>query len=135
MLGKVQRWCPGACVFSLVNLTLRSLTLYLHALMPAQLVTKLRMLDKGMAVVSWRLRGSIALVPVDVSLETEFALDLITGRVRPWLCVTSGFKGSHKSALLERRRQHIFPHAEEAARPILVRLKAHAWPGHLRAWR
>ena len=86
MLGKAQRWCPGACVLSLVNLTLRSLTLCFHALMPAQLVTKLRMLDKGTAVVSWRLRGSIALVPVDVSLETEFALDLITGRVR----LTSG---------------------------------------------
>ena len=66
--------------------------------MPAQLVTKLRMLDKGTAVVSWRLRGSVALVPVDVSLETEFALDLITGRVRPGLCLALG---SSKSALLE----------------------------------
>ena len=60
------------------------------------------MLDKGTAVVSWRLRGSIALVLVDVSLETEFALDLITGRVRPWLCLTTGFTRSHTLTLLER---------------------------------
>ena len=47
-----------------------------------QLVTKLSMLDKGRAVVSWRLRGEIGFVPVDVSLESQFTLDLITGRVR-----------------------------------------------------
>jgi len=50
----------------------------------AQLVTKLRMLDKGTAAVHWRLRGSIGPVPVDVSLASEFDLDLITGRVRAW---------------------------------------------------
>lgn len=57
-----------------------------------QLVTKLRMLDKGTAVVSWRLRGRIALVPVDVNLETEFDLDLITGRVR--LLALPGVRGT-----------------------------------------
>ncbi len=49
-----------------------------------QLVTKLRMLDKGTAEVQWRLRGSIGPVPVDVSLASEFELDLITGKVRAW---------------------------------------------------
>ncbi len=43
------------------------------------------MLDKGRAVVSWRLRGEIGFVPVDVSLESQFTLDLITGRVRSLL--------------------------------------------------
>jgi len=47
-------------------------------------VTKLRMLDKGTAEVQWRLRGSIGPVPVDVSLASEFELDLITGKVRAW---------------------------------------------------
>ncbi|KAK9818910.1 hypothetical protein WJX81_001762 [Elliptochloris bilobata] len=48
---------------------------------PKVLVTKLRMLDRGTAVVSWRLRGSIGPVPIDLDLESEFQLDLITGRV------------------------------------------------------
>ena len=47
------------------------------------------MLDKGTAVVSWRLRGRVGAVPVDVDLESEFVLDLITGRVRLWFRLTS----------------------------------------------
>ena len=59
-----------------------------------QLVTKLSMLDKGRAVVSWRLRGEIGFVPVDVSLESQFTLDLITGRVRSLLrCCPSPLLG------------------------------------------
>ena len=46
-----------------------------------QLVTKLQMLDKGRCQVDWRLRGSIAIFPIDVDFASEFGLDLITGRV------------------------------------------------------
>ena len=46
-----------------------------------QLVTKLSMLDRGRCQVDWRLRGSIAVFPIDVDFASEFGLDLITGRV------------------------------------------------------
>ena len=47
-----------------------------------QLVTRLRMLEKGSSQVEWRLRGSIAAAPIDVALSSTFVLDLITGRVK-----------------------------------------------------
>ena len=31
--------------------------------------------------MQWRLRGSIAVFPIDIDFESEFELDLITGRV------------------------------------------------------
>ena len=46
-----------------------------------QLVTKLSMLDRGKCQVDWRLRGSIAVFPIDIDFASEFGLDLITGRV------------------------------------------------------
>ena len=46
-----------------------------------QLVTKLRMLSRDMGAVSYRMRGSIATVPVDIDFEDVFELNLLTGRV------------------------------------------------------
>ena len=46
-----------------------------------QLVTRLVMLDKGRCQVYWRLRGNIAVFPIDIDLVSTFGLDLITGRV------------------------------------------------------
>ena len=48
-----------------------------------QLVTRLRMLDKGAAVIDWRLRGQLGVFPIDICFRSTFELDLITGRVRP----------------------------------------------------
>jgi len=39
------------------------------------------MLDKGSCEVHWRLRGNIAVFPIDVDMVSTFGLDLITGRV------------------------------------------------------
>lgn len=47
-----------------------------------QLVTRLRMLDKGAAVIDWRLRGQLGVFPVDIDFRSTFELDLITGRVK-----------------------------------------------------
>jgi hypothetical protein len=57
----------------------------------AQLVTRLRMLDKGSAVIDWRLRGQLGAFPVDIAVRSTFELDLITGRVRAEL---QGVEGS-----------------------------------------
>lgn len=46
-----------------------------------QLVTKLSMLGRGQCQVDWRLRGNIAVFPIDVEFASEFELDLITGKV------------------------------------------------------
>ena len=46
-----------------------------------QLVTKLRMLSRDTGAVQYRLRGSIARIPVDVAFEATFELNLLTGRV------------------------------------------------------
>lgn len=46
-----------------------------------QLVTKLRMLSRDVGAVSYRMRGSIATVPVDIDFEDVFELNLLTGRV------------------------------------------------------
>lgn len=40
------------------------------------------MLDSGSAVITWRLRGALAALPVDVDVTSTFELDLITGRVQ-----------------------------------------------------
>lgn len=48
---------------------------------PKVLVTRLVMLDKGSCEVHWRLRGNIAVFPIDIDLVSTFGLDLITGRV------------------------------------------------------
>jgi len=48
---------------------------------PKVLVTRLVMLDKGSCEVHWRLRGNIAVFPIDVDMVSTFGLDLITGRV------------------------------------------------------
>ncbi|KAL3155619.1 hypothetical protein ABBQ38_010872 [Trebouxia sp. C0009 RCD-2024] len=48
---------------------------------PKVLVTKLRMLSRDVGAVSYRMRGSIATVPVDIDFEDVFELNLLTGRV------------------------------------------------------
>ena len=49
---------------------------------PVQLVTRMQMLNKGRGVISWRLRGRLGAVPIDIDFQSTFELDLITGRVR-----------------------------------------------------
>ena len=49
---------------------------------PVQLVTRMQMLNKGRGVISWRLRGRLGGVPIDIDFQSTFELDLITGRVR-----------------------------------------------------
>jgi hypothetical protein len=44
-------------------------------------VTSMRMLDIGTAVVAWRLTGSLGPLPLDVACEDEFQLNLLTGQV------------------------------------------------------
>ena len=54
-----------------------------------QLVTRMQMLNKGSGVISWRLRGQLAGLPVDIIFQSTFELDLITGRVcfcLTWYC-------------------------------------------------
>lgn len=46
-----------------------------------QLVTKLRMISRDVGAVSYRMRGSIATIPVDIEFEDVFELNLLTGRV------------------------------------------------------
>ena len=46
-----------------------------------QLVTRLSLQSKDTGRVNYRLRGSIAAIPIDVDLESEFELNLLTGRV------------------------------------------------------
>ena len=46
-----------------------------------QLVQRMRMLDRGKAQIDWRLRGSVMAAQVDVDFQSDFTLDLITGRV------------------------------------------------------
>ena len=41
------------------------------------------MLNKGCGVISWRLRGQLGMMPIDIDFQSTFELDLITGRVRP----------------------------------------------------
>ena len=55
----------------------------------AQLVTKLRMLSRDVGAVSYRMRGSIATVPVDIEFEDVFELNLLTGRVLKHTCVAA----------------------------------------------
>ncbi|CAK0783200.1 hypothetical protein CVIRNUC_006399 [Coccomyxa viridis] len=45
------------------------------------LVTRMQMLNKGQGVISWRLRGRLGAVPIDIDFQSTFELDLITGRV------------------------------------------------------
>ena len=47
-----------------------------------QLVTRMQMLNKGCGVISWRLRGQLGALPIDIDFQSTFELDLITGRVR-----------------------------------------------------
>lgn len=47
----------------------------------AQLVTKLKMISRDTGAVSYRMRGSIVGIPVDVDMEDVFELNLLTGRV------------------------------------------------------
>ena len=42
----------------------------------------MQMLNKGRGVISWRLRGRLGAVPIDIDFQSTFELDLITGRVR-----------------------------------------------------
>ncbi|KAK9823104.1 hypothetical protein WJX72_000285 [[Myrmecia] bisecta] len=49
---------------------------------PKVLVTKMQMVDMGVARISWRLRGSLAALPLDIDFVSEFELNLVTGRVR-----------------------------------------------------
>lgn len=54
-----------------------------------QLVTRMQMLNKGSGVISWRLRGQLAALPIDIDFQSTFELDLITGRVcffLTWYC-------------------------------------------------
>ena len=46
-----------------------------------QLVTKLSMISRDVGAVSYRMRGNIASVPVDIDFEDIFELNLLTGRV------------------------------------------------------
>lgn len=46
-----------------------------------QLVQRMRMLDRGKAQIDWRLRGSVMAAQVDIDFQSDFTLDLITGRV------------------------------------------------------
>lgn len=48
-----------------------------------QLVTRMQMLNKGCGVISWRLRGQLGMMPIDIDFQSTFELDLITGRVCP----------------------------------------------------
>ncbi|KAA6428517.1 MAG: hypothetical protein FRX49_01393 [Trebouxia sp. A1-2] len=48
---------------------------------PKVLVTKLRMISRDVGAVNYRMRGSIASVPVDIDFEDVFELNLLTGRV------------------------------------------------------
>lgn len=48
---------------------------------PKVLVQRMRMLDRGKAQIDWRLRGSVMAAQVDIDFQSDFTLDLITGRV------------------------------------------------------
>lgn len=48
---------------------------------PKVLVTKLSMISRDVGAVSYRMRGNIASVPVDIDFEDIFELNLLTGRV------------------------------------------------------
>lgn len=39
------------------------------------------MLNRGCGVISWRLRGQLGALPIDIDFQSTFELDLITGRV------------------------------------------------------
>ncbi len=39
------------------------------------------MLNKGSGIISWRLRGQLGALPLDIDFQSTFELDLITGRV------------------------------------------------------
>lgn len=60
-----------------------------------QLVTRLNLQSKDTGRVNYRLRGSIAAVPIDVDLESEFELNLLTGRVlkHKWDCYNASCLG------------------------------------------
>ena len=48
--------------------------------------------DQGSGVLSWRLRGSLGPVPIDVDFESVYKLNLLTGRVEEhrWgTCITT----------------------------------------------
>ncbi|GAB4818205.1 hypothetical protein N2152v2_005251 [Parachlorella kessleri] len=46
-------------------------------------VTRLRMLDNGTAVVSWRVQGSLGALPLalDVDMDSQLSLNLVTGLI------------------------------------------------------
>ena len=52
-----------------------------------QLVTRMQMLNKGSGIISWRLRGQLGALPIDIDFQSTFELDLITGRV--WAILNS----------------------------------------------
>lgn len=54
---------------------------YNVCLCAVQLVTRMQMLNKGCGVISWRLRGQLGALPIDIDIQSTFELDLITGRV------------------------------------------------------
>ena len=47
----------------------------------AQVVTRMRLLDRGSGVLAWRLRGALGPLPIDVDFESVYKLNLLTGRV------------------------------------------------------
>ena len=46
-----------------------------------QVVTRMRLLDRGSGVLAWRLRGALGPLPIDVDFESVYKLNLLTGRV------------------------------------------------------
>jgi hypothetical protein len=37
--------------------------------------------SRGAAVIDWRVQGRLGMLPVDVTFQSEFELNLLTGRV------------------------------------------------------
>ena len=41
----------------------------------------MRLEDQGTGVLSWRLRGNLGALPIDVDFVSEYKLNLLTGRI------------------------------------------------------
>ena len=52
----------------------------------AQVVTRMRLEDRCRGLISWRLRGKLGLLPIDVDFESEYKLNMLTGRVEEHRC-------------------------------------------------
>lgn len=48
---------------------------------PQVTIKRIQMADKSNALIEWRLRGSVAVFPVDINYKSEFELNQLTGRV------------------------------------------------------